>query len=169
MKFFRFLFWLVVVVGLLVAGVAAAARLYDGPIAAFPGGPFQTGEFVEDPNVDWSFAQDRTEMQLESDGRSRTVWLLVKDGVLYVPASVKFPPGKSWHLRALDDPRAVVRIDGKRYRRDLERVEDPDRLAALHADLEQKYGRPPGSSPEDIWVFKLAAPSELQRGGSDSR
>jgi hypothetical protein len=165
MKFFRFLFWLVVVIGLLVGGVAVAARMYDGPIALFPGGPFQTGEFVEDPNIDWSFAQDRPEMQLESDGRSRTVWLLVKDGVLYVPASVRFPPGKSWHLRALDDPRAVVRLDGKRYRRDLEIVKDERQLEELRALLQQKYGLPPASNPDDVWVFKLAAPSELQSGG----
>ncbi len=159
MKIVRFVLWAVVALVVSFVAVGVAARFSDGPIALFPGGPFKTGEVVSDPNVDWTFARDMQEMELESDGRSRTVWLLVHEGELYVPASVNFPPLKNWHLRALEDPRAVVRIAGKRYARELERLEDPNRLEALRALAAQKYSAPPGSSgPDDVWVFHLAAP-----------
>ncbi len=160
MKIVRFLLWAVVAVVATFVAVGVAARFADGPIALFPGGPFQSGEVVTDSHVDWSFAKDLPEMELESDGRSRTTWLLVHEGELYVPASINFPPLKSWHLRALEDPRAVVRIAGKRYPRELHRVEEPVLLEALRAIAREKYRPPPGSSgPEDVWIFHLAAPA----------
>lgn len=159
MKIVRFVLWAIVAIVVSFVAVGVAARFSDGPIALFPGGPFSSGEVVTDPNVDWTFAKDLPEMELASDGRSRTVWLLVHEGELYVPASVNFPPMKNWHLRALEDPRAEVRIAGKRYARELHRVEDPSRLEALRALARDKYQPPPGSSgPDDVWFFHLAKP-----------
>ena len=154
----RVLIWLVLVLVAAGAGIALAARFHDGPIALFPGGPLKNGELVEDPNVDWSFAAPIREMELESDGRSRTTWLLVDGGQLYVPASVKFPPFKNWHLRALQDPRATVRVGGKRYRRELQRVWDPEQRRKLLEIAAKKYPVPPATGPDDIWLFRLAPP-----------
>jgi hypothetical protein len=159
----RFIRILLGIAGALIVGLAAliaGARFSDGPIALFPGGPLKSGELVQDPDVDWTFAKDIQEMELESDGRSRTTWLLVHERELYVPASVRFPPFKSWHLRAMEDPRAVVRIEGKRYPREFERVSDPALLEALRGIASAKYRPPPGSSrPEDVWFFHLKAPA----------
>ena len=157
----RVLIWLVLVLVAAGAGVALAARFHDGPIALFPGGPLRSGDLVEDPNVDWSFAAPIREMELESDGRSRTTWLLVDGGQLYVPASVKFPPFKNWHLRALQDPRATVRIGGKRYRLELQPLRDPEQRRKLLEIAAKKYPVPPATGPDDIWLFRLAPP----RGG----
>jgi len=149
---------LVLVLVATVAAVALAARFHDGPLALFPGGPLKSGELVADPNVDWTFAAPIREMELESDGRSRTTWLLVDEGQLYVPASVKFPPLKNWHLRALQDPRATVRIGGKRYRRELQRVGDPEQRRKLLGIAAKKYPVPPATGSDDIWLFRLAPP-----------
>ena len=154
----RILIRLVLVLVAAVAGVALAARFHDGPLALFPGGPLKSGELVADPNVDWTFASPVREMELESDGRSRTTWLLVDEGQLYVPASVKFPPFKNWHLRALQDPRATVRIGGKRYRRELQRVGDPEQRRKLLGIAAKKYPVPPATGSDDIWLFRLAPP-----------
>ncbi len=65
----KLLRWIAIVLGafvMLVAAVAFGARFADGPIAIFPGGAFAMGVWVEDPNVDFSFAADIEEIELES-------------------------------------------------------------------------------------------------------
>jgi hypothetical protein len=151
---------LLLVLVLFVAATAFGARYADGPIAVFPGGPFKTGEWVEDPAADLSFAADIEEIEMESGAppSSRTVWILVLDGNAYVPCSLSFPPLKRWHFDALEFPAAVVRIDGRRYRKRLEKVQDP----ALHARLLQvaqaKYADGPVDvgAEGDVWFFLLA-------------
>jgi hypothetical protein len=150
---------LLLVVVLLIAAASFGARYADGPVALFPGGAFRTGEFVEDPAADLSFAADLEEIELESGvpPTSRTVWVLVLDGAAYVPCSLSFPPMKRWHFDALEHPNAVVRIDGKRYRRRLDKVQDP----ALHARLLEvasaKYADGPVDvgAEGDVWFFLL--------------
>lgn len=143
---------------LLVALVAFGARFSDGPVAIFPGGAFESGEWVEDPKADLSFAADIDEIELQSGSppTSRTVWVLVEGGQAYVPCSLTFPPGKSWHHAALDDPQAVVRIEGKRYRRLLRKVEDEALHAKLRAAVAEKYGGLPNDDPSAVWFFHLA-------------
>ena len=60
----------------LVAVVAVAARLSDGPIGPFPGGAFE-GPVSAEQEVDWSFAAPipEIEFQLLELARSRVVWL----------------------------------------------------------------------------------------------
>jgi len=144
--------------GLVALGalVAFGARFADGPLAILPGGPLQSGEWVEEPDVDWSFAADIEEIELESGGRSRTTWILVHEGEAYVPCSLSFPPGKSWHREALEDPAAVVRVAGKRYPRRLEKVDDAELEAALGEAALAKYTPPPGGG--GAWFFHLAPP-----------
>jgi hypothetical protein len=158
----RVLRWLLILIGVLVAAVGAVAlgaRFADGPIAMFPGGPFRSGELVPDPNVDWSFAKDVQEVELESAGRSRTTWILVLDGQGYIPCSIDFPPMKRWHQEALVQPEAVVRVGGKRYRVRLERADDPALRARLVEAAKAKYTGGPVSDESRAWFFHLAPPA----------
>jgi hypothetical protein len=151
--------WLAIGIGLVLLFLVllgVAARFSDGPIAIFPGGPLQSGEWVEDPAVDWAFASDIQEIELESGGGSRTTWILVLDGEAYIPCSLDFPPGKSWHHNALKRPEAVVRIEGKRYRRRLEQVQDESIKQGLTDIVGEKYGGGPGGDASRIWFFRLA-------------
>ena len=159
----RLLRWIAIVFAglvMLVGAVAFGARFADGPIAVFPGGPFASGEWVEDPNVDFSFAANIEEIELESGASptSRTTWILLDGKRAYIPCSLGFPPGKRWHTEALASPEAVVRIEGKRYRRRLVKVEDDALVQRLATAAGQKYGSgPPGGS--GVWFFHLAPPS----------
>ena len=156
----RLLRWLATVIALLVlalAAVAFGARCADGPVAAFPGGPLRSGALVTEAIADWSFASAIEEVELESSGRSRTTWIVVLDGEAYVPCSLDFPPGKRWHHEALEQPEAVVRIEGHRYARRLVRADDEALRARLVEAARAKYGPgPSGGDASRIWFFHLA-------------
>ena len=148
---------LVAAVGLLVL-VAVGARFNDGPVGLFPGGPLEAGLLEEDPVSDWSFVTDEEtiELQLLSQERSRTVWILVRDGEAFIPCSLSFPPAKSWHERAVQDGRTVLRMQGRRYPVTLERIEDAELAAALEDVLRVKYsGGPPAVS--GFWHFRITS------------
>ena len=148
---------LVAAVGLLVI-VALGARFNDGPVGPFPGGPLQAGLLEENPVSDWSFATDEEtiELQLLSQGSSRTVWILVRDGAAFVPCSLSFPPAKNWYLRAVEDGRAALRMQGRRYSVTLGRVEDAELAAALGDVVRGKYGvEPPGEG--GTWYFHVTS------------
>jgi len=159
MKWIRYLAIGIVGVALAIAVVSFGARFADGPLAMFPGGPFESGEWVEETDVDWTFATDIEEIELQSGdpARSRTTWILVADGAAYVPCSLSFPPGKTWHHEALQDPTAVVRVDGKRYRRKLVKVDDAELERRLGELALEKYSPPPSS--DGVWFFHLAPPA----------
>jgi hypothetical protein len=156
--------WLLrIVVGLaaLVAIAFFAARLHDGPLGPIPGGPLEAGAAVNEPVADWSFAKNvgEIELQLASQGRSRTTWILVFDGVAYVPCSLGFPPGKSWYKDALQDGRATLRIEGKRYPVTLSKLDDAKTQAmeaTIRAEVERKYGRAPPSEA-GVWLFHVTS------------
>lgn len=156
----RILRWIAFALGALILlgiGVAAAARFADGPIGPFPGGPFTSGDLVTSPDVDWTaFAERSTvELQLVEPERSRTTWLLVRDGIAYVPCG--YPNAgvlKQWPHEVLRDGRVVVRIDGKRYERQAVQVSDPAEWQALLALSNAKYGRA-DLTPETLWYFRL--------------
>lgn len=158
MRILRAIAFILLGLVLLIAAVAFGARFSDGPIAVFPGGAFRTGEWVDDPAADLSFAADIQEIELESGSppTSRTVWILVLDGAAYIPCSLSFPPGKRWHFDALEHPNAVVRIDGKRYRRRLDKVQDPALHARLLELVSAKYAGGPVGRADDAWFFLLA-------------
>jgi hypothetical protein len=143
----------------LLLGVAAAfvgARFHDGPLGLIPGGALSSGELVPNPVSDWAFATsvDTIELQLMGDETSRTTWILVSEGRAYIPCSLGFPPGKSWHLRADEDGRSIVRILGKRYPVTLKRLRDSTLEPELEAIVESKYG---GGPPSDagVWFFAV--------------
>ncbi len=154
--------WLALGTGALVAAaclVAVAARFSDGPIGPFPGGPLVAGELVGEAVPDWSFAKHTGSIELEVDPqspRSRTVWLAVVGGVLYVPCG--FPESKSWPHQALRDGRVVLRIDGRRYERQALRESDPELLRLLGAELARKYGVGDAEAAvagRDVWFFRM--------------
>ena len=156
--------WLLRIVAVLVALVALVffgARFHDGPLGPIPGGPLAGGELVAEPVADWSFAKETGEiqLQLDSQARSRTVWFFVLDGKAYVPCSLDFPPGKSWHHDAVKDGRATLRIDGKRYLVTLTKLEDSVAQGmgeAARAELSRKYGELP-SGEGGAWLFEVTS------------
>lgn len=150
----RWLIRITVALALLVGAVLLTARYSDGPLGPLPGGPLVSGPFVTQPVTDWSFAKDveEIEVQLDTQTKSRTTWVLVSDGKAYIPAAVGFPPGKSWHRVALEDGRAVLRIDDRRYPVKLTRVDDAAVQAAVRKIAEKKYpSRPAG----EVWLFAV--------------
>jgi hypothetical protein len=153
------------VIGLILAGIvgllvvlAFSVRFHDGPVGPLPGGPLEAGPVEPSPVTDWNFAQaeDTIELQLLSQQRSRTTWILVRDGEAFIPCAIGFPPGKTWHEHAMQDGRAMLRIEGKRYPVTLQRVEDPALSAALAERAKEKYKRVP---PTDagVWYFRVTS------------
>ena len=159
----RVLRWLGVALAVLlavVASVAIAARLSDGPIGPFPGGPLVAGERIDGPVSDWAFVDpvEEIELQLLNPPRSRTTWILAHEGRAYIPCG--YPNvrlWKQWPHQAMADGRAVIRVGGARYRVDLARIEEPGIAGALTDVMQAKY--PAGAGYEgEIWFFQLNSP-----------
>jgi len=146
-------------VAALAFGVAVVARFSDGPIGPFPGGRLAAGERVAAPPADWSFAAEMRTIELEANPeapRSRTTWVAVVDGVLYVPCGL--PDLKTWPHEVLHDGRVVLRIDGRRYERQAVRETDPARLRRLGAEVLRKYGAGDAETAvagEKVWFFRM--------------
>lgn len=156
MRLLRWLGRILLVLVVLVALVFVGARFHDGPLGPIPGGPLASGPLVGEPVADWTFAKDvqEIELQLDSQSKSRTTWIIVDHGKAYVPAAVEFPPGKTWHQAALADGRAVLRIQGKRYPVTLTRVEDQTLLNGIREVGLAKYpARPSG----EVWAFAVTS------------
>jgi len=160
MLLFRWIVRFVLVIALLGIATVFAARVHDGPLGPIPGGPLVGGTLVEIPVADWSFASgvEEIELQLVSQDTSRITWVLVHEGKAYVPASTIFPPGKTWHRKALEDGRAMLRIDDKRYPVTLVKVEDPTLVEAVGQVAQQKYEPPPGGR-DGVWFFAVTSRS----------
>jgi hypothetical protein len=150
-----------VIGGLVALGVVVyfGARCGDGPLAMIPGGPLASGDWVEAPVDDWSFVRDvpEIEFQLEQDSISRTVWIFFADGRAFVPASLSFPPGKDWYVRAQQDGRSVLRIDGRRYPVTLRRVDDAATKKAAIEAVVAKYAPPPGTDENGVMFFEVTS------------
>ena len=66
---------------------------------------------------------------------------------------------KSWPAQAEQDGRAIVRINGVRYERQLVRIESGAGLEALTELLNEKYGSkatPAAIDSGDLWMFEAA-------------
>ena len=162
----RILKWLGGTVAALVLATVAlvlGARLADGPTALLPGGPLEAGELHAGPEPDWSFARDIAvmEFQLVEPPVSRTIWLQVVDGTLYaVSGYMNTTVGKlwkQWPAQAEKDPRAVVRIEGKRYERTVTRLgPDHPALEGIASEVRRKYGVPlraEMAASGDAWFY----------------
>ncbi len=158
---FRVLAGIVGALLLLMLAIVVFARFHDGPVAAFAGGPFETGEWAEAKGLDWSFVKDMQtiEFQLLDPARSRTVWITYHDGKAFIPCGVpNFRLWKQWPNEALADGRAVLRINGQRYAVDVVKTDDAAERAAVFSELARKYGSAPpddGSLDDLVWVFRI--------------
>jgi hypothetical protein len=165
MQILKWLGGIVAVVVLALVVLVFGARFGDGPTAILPGGPLEAGELYSGPEPDWTFARDIAEMefQLVDPPESRTIWLQVVDGKLYaVSGYMNSTVGKLWKhwpMQAEKDPRAVIRIDAKRYERKVVRLgADHPALEGIASEIERKYGAPlraEMAATGDAWFFVL--------------
>ena len=163
----------------LVLAVLVVQRVSDGPIEPLQGGPFKTGEIVEEPVDDWSFGElANAQFELEGFGTSRRAGYIMLDGVAYMTCDLGFiwnrlegTPKlvlnliyvfKTWHLDAVEDGRARIRMDGKIYKTQFTKVEDPELQARLEVRIEElasemfgDLGPAPVDGPKDIWFFRM--------------
>lgn len=164
MAFVRFLAGVAVVAAILVGIGTLIARSADGPLGPVAGGPFTSGERHAGPLPDWSFLADRDTVafQLLEPARSRTTWIMVHDGRLFIPCgymnSTLGRLWKQWPLEAEQDGRALLRVDGTLYPVSLDRIESGPEVAPLVAELNRKYGA--GATVDAVesgalWLFEL--------------
>ena len=148
-----------------VATAAVKQRFTEGPNRVFSGGPLESGELHTGSEPDWSFVSEisTVEMQLLEPPRSRRIWTAEFDGKLYVwsgyMATTVGRLWKRWPVQAERDGRAVMRIDGKRYDRQLVRIESGELLDGITAAIRKKY--PSQTTREtveagDTWLFEAA-------------
>ena len=171
-KFFK---WLGILFGTLALALSVfllGMRCTDGPIAVFTGGPFSTGILAAAP-TDWTYLTDRDliEFQTMDPPRSRTVWLAVHEGRLFIVSGyMNSVPGaiwKQWPYYLEDDDRIILRIDGNLYEQRLERFMEGPEVVPVLSELFRKYfagggvtGNDSFTSAEtvangDTWMFEV--------------
>ena len=162
-------------------GVLVTQRVSDGPIQFLQGGPFRSGELVDETVTDWSFGIGKpTAFELVGFGTSRVAGYIIHDGVAYMTCDLGYMWNrleggqrmilhliylfKHWHEDAVEDGRALLRIDGKLYKAQFVKVEDPALNAELRLEMEAlareyfapaELGPPPAEPPNDIWFFRM--------------
>ena len=148
-----------------VVTAAVKQRFADGPNRVFSGGPLESGELHTGSDPDWSFVSEipTIEMQLLDPPRSRRIWTAEFNGRLYVwsgyMGTVVGRLWKRWPVQAERDGRAMIRIDGKRYERQLVRIESGEVLDGISAAIRSKYpSQTTRAAVEagDAWVFEAA-------------
>lgn len=164
-----------------ILGVMIIQRVSDGPIGPLQGGPFTSGERVEEPVTDWSFGVGKPmAFELEGYGTSRIAGYIMHDGVAYMTCDLGFMWNrlegrqrlilnliylfKHWHRDAVEDGRALLRIDGRIYKAQFVKVEDPNLNEILRGKLEvlareyfgpSEIGPRPAEPPNDVWFFRM--------------
>ena len=142
-----------------------ATRFTDGPMGLVSGGAFSSGVVVSTEPV-WRFIidYDTVEFQLLEPARSRTTWIVEHEGRIFIPSGYMLSTvgkiWKQWPLHAQKDGRAILRVDGKLYPRQLVRITDGPELPAVLAELSRKYANNmPISTAEvesgSLWIFEL--------------
>ena len=161
----------VIVLGILLVPTAAvltaAAKMSsaDGPNRVFSGGLLVSGELYAGAEPDWGFLEQvpTVELQLLNPPESRRIWVAEVEGKMYVWSgymnSFFGKIWKTWPGQAVADGRAVVRIEGVRYERQLKRIQTGDVLDAIAATISAKYpSRATRAVIEsgDLWIFEVA-------------
>ena len=148
-----------------VATAAAKQRFADGPNRVFSGGALESGELHTGAEPDWRFVSEipTIEMQLLDPPQSRRIWTAEYDGKIYVwsgyMATAVGRLWKRWPRQAERDGRAIMRIDGKRYERQLVRIQSGPILDGISAAIRQKYpSQTTRATVEagETWVFEAA-------------
>lgn len=169
---------LILVFVLALVGVLVAARFHDGPFAGpfaiVAAGPFKTGELQrESQEPEWAFLRDypTIEFQLLDPPRSRTTYVMEHDGRIFIPSrymnTIRGKLWKHWPIEAEEDGRALLRVDGKLYERQLVRIQEREIVLAVLAERSRKYGNSPTALLElvtsgDLWLFELQPRSRPQ-------
>ncbi|MBS25340.1 MAG: hypothetical protein CMQ28_06830 [Gammaproteobacteria bacterium] len=146
-----------------VSTAAVKQRLSDGSNFVFSGGPLVEGELYSGPEPDWSFVDNipLIELQLINPPTTRTIWTAENEGKLYVWSGYMGTTvgrmWKQWPLQAEADGRAIVRINGVRYERNLRRIQSGPDLEGIAAAITNKY--PSQTTPASIesgsvWLFE---------------
>lgn len=122
-------------------------------------GLWLSGELVETPVTDWSFAADFPEIFLETRTwygfpHSVTTWQVAHGGTLYVPSlyyekGEEFPDSRFWNRNVMRDPRVRLEIGERIFERKAVLVEDP----AEHEAVVQAFAR-----KSDFWRDLLQKP-----------
>ena len=148
-----------------VLTAAAKQRFADGANLVFSGGALMSGELHTGPEPDWSFTGDvvTIELQMADPPRSRRIWVGEHDGKLYVFAGYMGSAigrlWKQWPVQAERDGRAILRIDGRRYERQLRRIESGPALDGITASIRDKYSYDISRDiveRGDVWMFEAA-------------
>ena len=145
---------------------AIKARGGDGLKYVFSGGRLESGEIHQGAEPNWEFVKDVStlEMQLVEPPLSRRVWVAEYDGKLYVWSGYMGTTvgrlWKKWPVQAERNNLAVIRVDGIRYERQLNRIKSGEILDGLSQIIRAKY--PSQMSREaveagEVWVFELSA------------
>ncbi len=135
---------------LVVVGVLAAARFHDGPfdgvLEIVSAGAFRSGELQPGPEEpDWTFLRDYStvEFQLLDPARSRTTWVMEHDGRIFIVSGYMNTFAgriwKQWPKEAERDGRAILRVDGRLYERQMVRIQGGDIVAPVLAEVGRKY------------------------------
>lgn len=140
-------------------------RLHDGPLELIPGGPFTSGEMTAAPD-DWTFLSEQVTLQFQtlSPSVSRTIWMVVHDGRLFLTTSnmnsaIGFRT-KRWPSALEADDRVIIRVDDLLYEQRLQRISSgPDILPVLN-EFERKYSDGLGIGAAEVtegytWMFEV--------------
>jgi hypothetical protein len=152
----RVLRWIGLGLGVLLMGLAVlfgVARFLDGPLGPIPGGPLHGETSTEDP-MNWAFAGGEATLELQVGDRTRTVWFVTYQSVLYVAAAEG--ERKQWPAEVMKDPRVRLRVAGRNYDRKLVRIDDEAMRQAVGKTFETRYQTT--LSPEAkarVWVFRV--------------
>lgn len=138
---------LAMLVAVLVAALAGGTFLLsraDGPIGIFAGGPLRSGAPTGLTDLDWSALDALPDLELEivGEGRSRTLWFSVHEGVPYVACDLDCVGGRltRWPQQIERDDRVVVRIGGRRAEGRLVHVpHGTPEYAVVRAGRERKF------------------------------
>lgn len=148
-----------------IATAGAKQRFADGPNLVFSGGALISGEMYQGPEPDWSFVNpiSTIEMQLLEPPTSRRVWTVEHNGKIYVWSGYMGTTvgrlWKSWPKQAERDGRAIFRIDGKRYERQLVRITSGAELDGITAAISNKYQSQTSRTTIEaggVWLFEAA-------------
>ncbi len=148
-----------------VATAGAKQRFADGPNRVFSGGPLISGDLHTGPDPDWSFVSEvpTIEMQLLDPPQSRRIWIAEANGKIYVWSGYMGNTigriWKQWPLQAERDGRAILRINGVRYERQLKRIQSGSELEAITAAITAKYPSQTTRAVVEaggVWVFEAA-------------
>ncbi|MGB0558221.1 MAG: hypothetical protein ACPGKO_00390 [Pseudohongiellaceae bacterium] len=146
-----------------VSTAAVKQRFSDGPNRVFSGGPLESGDLYSGPEPDWSFVNDipTIEMQLIDPPTSRVIWTVEHNAKLYVWSGYMGTTvgrfWKQWPVQAERNGKALIRINGVRYERELTRIKSGDELTGIANAITEKYpSRTTRDAIEagDVWLFE---------------